>query len=226
MKYKLINSKTKEEHLCDKVTIDGFDYYVSEEEIKVGDWYTWDGNKNSAPSLCTDNYNETSILESKEFTKFFKVIATNNSNIDITKVVDEILKLSSKYINSEDIKSKKKWNTKQYFEYDLKNIDLKGKDEFLYKKLLLKLCAETSFGFTDGYNKSQETNPFSEEDMIEFGKWIGLNCYRFTPNYKGTDKTTWWDGGDLNNHKKENPILTEELFQIWKEQRSKIIYYE
>lgn len=30
--YKLINIKTKEEHLCDKVTIKGFDYYVSDEK--------------------------------------------------------------------------------------------------------------------------------------------------------------------------------------------------
>lgn len=29
-KYKLINNQTKEEYLCDKVTIDGFDYYVSD----------------------------------------------------------------------------------------------------------------------------------------------------------------------------------------------------
>lgn len=31
MKYKLINKTTSEEHLCDKVTIDGFDYYLSDE---------------------------------------------------------------------------------------------------------------------------------------------------------------------------------------------------
>jgi hypothetical protein len=31
MKYKLINSVTKIETICDKVTIDGFDYYVSDE---------------------------------------------------------------------------------------------------------------------------------------------------------------------------------------------------
>lgn len=29
MKYKLINTQTGEEHLCDKVTIDGMDYYVN-----------------------------------------------------------------------------------------------------------------------------------------------------------------------------------------------------
>lgn len=34
MKYKLINTITKEEHLCDKVTIDEFDYYVSDKVIK------------------------------------------------------------------------------------------------------------------------------------------------------------------------------------------------
>lgn len=33
MKYKLINSVTKIETICDKVTIDGFDYYVS--DVKV-----------------------------------------------------------------------------------------------------------------------------------------------------------------------------------------------
>ena len=37
MKYKLINQKTKEEHLCDKVTIDGFDYYASDELPKQND---------------------------------------------------------------------------------------------------------------------------------------------------------------------------------------------
>ena len=84
--YKLINLKTKEEHLCDKVTIDCFNYYVSDEEIKVGDWYTWNGNKNNAPSLCTDTYNESSILDSQGFTKFYKVIATNNPNIDVPQV--------------------------------------------------------------------------------------------------------------------------------------------
>jgi len=33
MKYRLINKQTGEEHLCDKVTIDGFDYYVSDDKI-------------------------------------------------------------------------------------------------------------------------------------------------------------------------------------------------
>lgn len=32
MKYKLININTKQETLCDRVTIGGFDYYVSDNE--------------------------------------------------------------------------------------------------------------------------------------------------------------------------------------------------
>lgn len=32
-KYKLINLNTKEEHFCDKITIDGFNYYVSDDKI-------------------------------------------------------------------------------------------------------------------------------------------------------------------------------------------------
>ena len=30
MKFKLINRQTNEEYICDKVTIDNFDYYVIE----------------------------------------------------------------------------------------------------------------------------------------------------------------------------------------------------
>lgn len=35
MKYKLINTKTKEEHLCDKVTIGGFEYYISNLKLDI-----------------------------------------------------------------------------------------------------------------------------------------------------------------------------------------------
>ena len=44
MKYKLTNKQTNEENLCDKVTIDGFDYYVSGNEIPPNQYFT-DGIK-------------------------------------------------------------------------------------------------------------------------------------------------------------------------------------
>lgn len=74
-----------------------------------------------------------------------------------------VKRLAIEYVNSEEISSKKKWNTKQYFDYDLKGIDLQGKDDFLYKKLLLKLYAETIFGFEAGYKAN--TKQFSLEDI-------------------------------------------------------------
>ena len=67
MKYKLINNQTKEEHLCDKVTIDGFDYYVN--------------------NYISDEVNGN--LEKIPFEKLILIaVATNNPNIDIPKVVD------------------------------------------------------------------------------------------------------------------------------------------
>ena len=42
-KFKLINIDTKEDHLCDKVTRNGFDYYVSDEPILEFDYYDYKG---------------------------------------------------------------------------------------------------------------------------------------------------------------------------------------
>lgn len=58
-------------------------------------------------------------------------------------------------------------------------------------------------GFIFGYNKSQESHPYSEEDMKSFGKFCADYEYRCFGS-----KTQ------------------EEMLQIWKEQQPKIIYYE
>ena len=68
-------------------------------------------------------------------------------------------------------------------------------------------------GIIQGYNKSQETHPFSEEDMIEFLDWKEKNHYVFTS-----------DGFTKIGVSKF--YATEELLQIWKEQRIKTVYYE
>lgn len=168
MKYKLINKTTKEEHLCDKVTIDGFDYYVSDELPKLNDVViTSVGNIH----YIKDN--------SKDFIEYIsklgkKIIATTSPNIDIPKVVDEVEELSEKFIGCkyEDIED---------------SIDQIGYDSF-----------------KRGYNKSQETHPFSEEDMIEFAEW--RRDFEFTEEFSRYEK--------------------EELLQVWKEQQPKIVYYE
>lgn len=141
MRYKLINNQTKENHFCDKLTIDEFDYYINNDEIKVGDWYTWDGNKNNAPSLCTDSYNESSILDSEGFTKFYKIIATNNLNINIPQIIDEVeIVLTFLCKQKGDVNN---------------TIDLNA----------------YGIGVIEGYNKAKKTYQFIEEDMINFAEW-------------------------------------------------------
>lgn len=79
MKYKLINRASGEQHLCDKVTIDGFDYYVSDQKIHFG--YVWNTILEQIETM----------FKEKTFHDDLKgVIATTNPNIDIPKVVDEV----------------------------------------------------------------------------------------------------------------------------------------
>lgn len=153
MKYKLINRTTSEEHLCDKVTIDGFDYYVSDEKPKDGE-------------LClTPIDNIQTFLEGYNFVDSKRVIAATNPNINVPKLIDEVEEIT--------------------------------KDEGYSNSFRI--------GFKYGYNKSQETHPNSDEDMIEFKIWCDNNTsYNWTNlRYKST----------------------KELLQLWKEQQPKIIYY-
>jgi len=59
-------------------------------------------------------------------------------------------------------------------------------------------------GFVKGYNKSQETHPFSEEDMIEFETFC--TKYDYENGFGKTDR--------------------KELLKLWKEQKPKIIWHE
>lgn len=83
MKYVLKQNKEDKGILCDKVTIDGFDYYESIVKTlsKKGDYsiefLLYDDN------LCVKKHEISS-------NKIKKIIATNKPNIDIPKVVDEV----------------------------------------------------------------------------------------------------------------------------------------
>ena len=132
MKYKLINKTTKEEYICEKVVIDGWDYYVS--------------NAYGNPAIAT-NYPYHDIL-------------------NIPKVVDEVEILVNKLDTPENL------------------------DQFSFDK-----------GFIDGYNKSQETHPFSMED-VQF-----MLSEAFKASQEGYQ------------------ITSDEIIQLWKEQRPKTLYY-
>lgn len=168
MNYRLINKTTQEEILCDKVTIDGFDYYVSDELPKKGDYHLKNDIMLTKSHVIDENCK--------------KIIATNNPNIDIPKVVDFSL-LYKIQRNKE--------------EYDTRN---------------------TLIDFKAGYNKSQETHPFTKKDMIEFLNWVGKDGY---PCIDNTKKGLW-----VFHPLDPKDYTPEELLQIWKEQRQITLYYE
>ena len=177
--YKLINKKTNEEAFCDKVTIDGFDYYVSDEKLQIGDYLQ---RNNDLPVLYTENFWFDFGVPYK------KVIATNNPNIDIPKVVDEVEELSEKFIGCkyEDIED---------------SIDQIGYDSF-----------------KRGYNKSQETHPFSEEDV----RWIFAKAVQLAPSTES--HTRMISDEQYRNHVLDS--LYSNVMKLWKEQQPKIVYYE
>lgn len=83
-KYKLIHTKTKEETICEKVVLDGFDYYVSDEMPNNMDYYyAYIEFENKYKIGQRINVSDAGYKHSK------KVICTNNPNIDIPKIVDE-----------------------------------------------------------------------------------------------------------------------------------------
>ena len=149
MKYKLIQKTTGEEHLCDKVTIDEFDYYVSDEEIKIGDI-----NIPSDFSRTTDlsmTSNSDLPIVNEKMNGYRKVIATNNPNIDIPKVVDEVERLAHKYFAEER------------FNWEQENPNgMKSPQSLIehYNKAFTPI-------YKAGYNKSQETHSFSLDDVKE-----------------------------------------------------------
>ena len=88
--YKLINTLTNEEYLCEKITINGFDYYVILDEGVVGDFILFCGK--ISKKLFK---NQWSIDERK-------VIATNNPNIDLPYIISEVEYLADNYVFNEN----------------------------------------------------------------------------------------------------------------------------
>lgn len=184
MKYLLKNKTTGEEHLCEKVVIDGFEYYITDKITSIG---------------------EKSILQLEGFTPMIlthfeecepdyegkKIIATNNPNIDLPQVIDEVVYEAYKAVG----------------------------EDIAYNDLLVT-------AWCDGYSKAKEETPFSEEDMLDFLKWVEKSHY-----WKSTDKrfpqtVGLWTTNINGNFPVEQGKTTKELLEIWKQQRPKTIWYE
>lgn len=91
-KYKLINNKTKEEHICSKVVIDGFEYYVSDtyiNQLKPDDkYYTIVENPRRVVQYSKHIQNNFSQV----------VICSNNPDLSIPQIIDEVEKLADDII--------------------------------------------------------------------------------------------------------------------------------
>ena len=208
MKVKVINKNINQQFDCEEVEIDGYKYYIDYfQPIEVGKWYI----SNQSPRLCVK------IKEGKypyihlnnkgeEIADFYTwkgvIICSNNPNIDIPKVVDEVEDL--------DI-LKSKW-------YDNQEEDRSEAFVFQYSGIVDDALEK---GIIIGYNKSQEMFPFTEEDMIEFAEWCQKPCLEDLrqPNvvYISSGNFYWY------KHKKYTP---KELLQLWKERNPKKVYYE
>jgi hypothetical protein len=85
--YKLINPTTKEEHICNKVVVDGFDYYISGNEIKAGECYYRDSGVVSQMTEELLEYYDS--IKANDSHKRYKVVATNKPTFK-GRVVDEV----------------------------------------------------------------------------------------------------------------------------------------
>ena len=75
--------------------------------------------------------------------------------------------------------------------------------------------------YLKGYNKSQETHSFSEENMIDFYEWCDTS----------EEANFFWRNNRIKpdmggSHYEIIKQKRKELLQLWKEQQTKIVYYE
>jgi len=174
MKYKLINRKTSEEHICSKETVNGFDFYIGGVIKDIHELNVWDTTDSKFHPYLKFIGTSKYAIESFEKGQFLKVIATNDPSKEIPQVVDEVEEMAKEVAEIEG-----KW----------------GLDKVRAK-----------INFLLGYNHSQQTHPYSDDDMIEFASF----CF---------------DAVDDSSGKYVNKT-NQELLEMWKEERIKTIYYE
>lgn len=164
MKYLLKKDEQDKGVLCDKVTIDGFDYYELNTTVNSGDFVI----------------NDLQLLQVNQSTCVFydkKVMATSNPNIDLPKVVDESISMQLAYKHTENLRLTNNERTQRWF------------------------------GYIEGYNKSQSTHQYSEQNMLDLIQ--SLKDYTAESN-------------NILGHDEREPV---EFLNIFKDNQPKVIYY-
>lgn len=141
--YKIINKNTGNEFICDKVTIEGYDYYhLLEKGINSDNgFFIFKSDNGFFKTLVGSN------IRVKTPGSYYKLIATTNPNIEcnlITDVLNGIEEAETFLKNSND------FETEGFSEYQNGVFN----------------------GFIYGFNKAKEIHQFTKEDMIEFAEWL------------------------------------------------------
>ena len=150
MKYLVKNVTTGEETLCEKVGVNGFDYYISLNDIE----------KEATPCYCYNSIKNTwnndiilyqGSMPMYHYIGFKKVIATTNPSLNLPMVIDEVEELAE--IDTDKCPCYKYPNSDNGY-YD--HIE----------------------GFKSGYKQAKETYQFTKEDMVEFMLWVFNESFR------------------------------------------------
>lgn len=104
MKFLLKNTKSGEETLCDKITIEGFDYYVVKHENIIDNTWYYNSWCNGIFYNCMAHKAPLELYSKSIYWNEFigkginkNIIATNNPNIEIPQVVDGDIQQLTKF---------------------------------------------------------------------------------------------------------------------------------
>lgn len=105
--YKIINKNTGDEFICDKVTIEGFDYYHTLENGINSDngFFIFKSDNGFYETLVGTN------IKVKTPGKYYKLIATTNPNISVFNIVND----NDKQYTKEDMIKFTIWCENTYF---------------------------------------------------------------------------------------------------------------
>lgn len=168
-KYLLKQNEEDEGVLCRIVTIDGFDYYVSDSP-RGSNYIIW---LEGTPKLTYATLITSTLYSGGHAENWKRVIATNNPNIHIPKVVDEVERLAEHEFQEQKESYE---NSTEMFPFD--------DSELL------------ATGFQIGYNKCKEIHPNSDKDTIEFANWLRqedteANAEKYA-NFTDADMLQFW----------------------------------
>lgn len=151
-KFKFINKKTKEEHICSRIVFHGYYFYVTDEEIKKGDWFFnyYASGEPISIRECTavvgDKVYDSSTIVHENGDGIKKIFATNHPHFENIKFLD----------NDEHVSLRIFPIREQVISGELYHHDVDG---------------ERREGFMMGQYESQKKYSFSEEDMVGFMKF-------------------------------------------------------